>query len=97
MHPSKLDAALVKKVAHLARLEISDSQAEAYASQLSVIMEHIDKLSEVKVDGVEPLTHPVEGLELRKDLPREVPSEPTKVIATAPELAGTGYKVPPIL
>jgi aspartyl-tRNA(Asn)/glutamyl-tRNA(Gln) amidotransferase subunit C len=97
MQKTTLDVELVKKVAHLARLDISDASALAYSKQLSVIMEHIDKLSEVKVDGVEPLTHPNEGQGFRPDRVREKPVSTESVVATAPELAGSGYKVPPIL
>lgn len=97
MQKTRLDVELVKKVAHLARLDIHDAAAQAYSTQLSVIMEHIEQLASVNVEGVEPMTHPVEGQRFRPDQVREKSIPTENVTGTAPELAGSGYKVPPIL
>lgn len=44
----------VRHIAKLARLQISDSEVEKYAKELSAILEYVEKLKEVKTDGVEP-------------------------------------------
>lgn len=58
--------ALTKKdvlhVAKLARLTISDAEAEKFTGQLASIFEHLDKLAEVDTEGV-PETSQVNGLE----------------------------------
>jgi aspartyl-tRNA(Asn)/glutamyl-tRNA(Gln) amidotransferase subunit C len=48
----------VRWIAHLARLEMSPSDCEVMAQQLSLLLEFVDQLSAVKTVGVEPLAHP---------------------------------------
>ncbi len=49
----------VRKVARLARLAIDDERAARYAEQLGRIVGYVERLSELDLDGVEPLTHPI--------------------------------------
>ena len=51
-----IDVATVKKVASLSRLRESDERLEALAGELSSILVWIEQLSEVDVEGVEPMT-----------------------------------------
>ena len=51
-----------RKIAHLARLDLSDQDLEKYASQLSHVLEHIDQLSQLDTTGVAQ-TAQVTGLE----------------------------------
>jgi aspartyl-tRNA(Asn)/glutamyl-tRNA(Gln) amidotransferase subunit C len=51
----------IKHIADLARLELSAEELEKYGSQLSAVLEYIEQLSEVNVEGVEP-TAQVTGL-----------------------------------
>ena len=63
-----LDRAAVGRVARLARIRIPDDEVERLAQELSAILDWIDKLGEVDVSGVEPMTAVVDS-----DLPaREV-------------------------
>jgi aspartyl-tRNA(Asn)/glutamyl-tRNA(Gln) amidotransferase subunit C len=48
----------VRHVAKLARLRLTDEQLELYRDQLSTVLDHIGKLNELDVDGVEPMAHP---------------------------------------
>jgi aspartyl-tRNA(Asn)/glutamyl-tRNA(Gln) amidotransferase subunit C len=48
----------VRHVATLARLRLTDEQLQQYRGQLSTILEHIAKLNELDVEGVEPMAHP---------------------------------------
>ncbi len=48
----------VRHVAKLARLRLTDDQLEQYRGQLSKILDHIAKLNELDVEGVEPMAHP---------------------------------------
>lgn len=47
----------VKKIANLARIEISDKEAEKYSSELSDILGFVEKLNEADTKGVEPIAH----------------------------------------
>lgn len=48
-------------VAWLARLALTDDELDRFAGQLSAVLSHIDKLREVDVTGVEPMTMAVEA------------------------------------
>jgi aspartyl-tRNA(Asn)/glutamyl-tRNA(Gln) amidotransferase subunit C len=47
----------VKKIANLARIEISEEEAEKYATELSDILGFVEKLNEADTDEVEPIAH----------------------------------------
>jgi aspartyl-tRNA(Asn)/glutamyl-tRNA(Gln) amidotransferase subunit C len=89
-----IDREQVLHVARLARLELSETEVERMASELSTILDHIEKISELDLEGVPPTTHVVEVENaLRPDEPR--PSLPREVVlAAAPELADGGFAVP---
>ena len=60
-----VDAATVKRVAHLARIRVSDDEAEALRGELNAILGFVEQLNEVDVSGVEPMTS-VLPMEMRK-------------------------------
>ena len=62
----------VRKVARLSRLAIDESQIPRYADQLSSILQHIERIQELDVEGVEPMAHP---LPLNNRLDDDVPTE----------------------
>jgi aspartyl-tRNA(Asn)/glutamyl-tRNA(Gln) amidotransferase subunit C len=47
----------VQKIANLARIEITDQEAEKYAKELSDILGFVEKLNEADTEGVEPIAH----------------------------------------
>jgi len=49
-----------KHIAKLARIGLSEKEIEKYQEDLSKILDYIEKLKEVDVEGVQPLSHPVE-------------------------------------
>lgn len=58
----------VRRIAHLARIEISDAQAAATLSQLNDIFKMIEEMQRVDTAGVEPMAHPLGGVQrLRED------------------------------
>jgi aspartyl-tRNA(Asn)/glutamyl-tRNA(Gln) amidotransferase subunit C len=84
----------VLHVARLARLRLSDEEVARMQGELSTILDHIEKLNELDLEGVEPTSHVVE-LEnvLREDVPR--PSLPReKPLEQAPDVAAGGFRVP---
>jgi aspartyl-tRNA(Asn)/glutamyl-tRNA(Gln) amidotransferase subunit C len=89
-----IDREQVLHVARLARLELRADEVEQVAGELSKILEHIEKIGELDLDGVAPTTHVVEVAgALRADEPR--PSLPREVaLANAPAVAEDGFRVP---
>ncbi|MFA5925586.1 MAG: Asp-tRNA(Asn)/Glu-tRNA(Gln) amidotransferase subunit GatC [Parcubacteria group bacterium] len=47
----------VKKIANLARIEISEQEAEKYSTELSDILGFVEKLNEMDTEGIEPIAH----------------------------------------
>lgn len=87
----------VKYVAKLARLKVGPDELDRFAGQLSGILNHIDKISELDLSGVEPTSHVI-GLAnvFREDEPR--PSvEREEALANGPEVERGAFRVPPIL
>jgi len=95
--PEKIDAAQVRKVAKLARLELTDAEVQEFTGQLGAILGYVEKLNELDTADVEPLAHclPVTNV-LRKD--ESCASLGTeRVLANAPQRDGPFFKVPKIL
>jgi aspartyl-tRNA(Asn)/glutamyl-tRNA(Gln) amidotransferase subunit C len=90
-----LDRTQVLHVARLARLELSEPEIERMAAELSKVLEHIEKIGELDLDGVPPTSHVVDVVNvLREDEPR--PCLPREVVlASAPEpVPEGGFGVP---
>jgi aspartyl-tRNA(Asn)/glutamyl-tRNA(Gln) amidotransferase subunit C len=84
----------VLHVAKLARLGLSEDEVKTMAGELSGILEHVDRISELELDDVAPTSHVVE-LEnvLRADVPHE--SLPRDVaLASAPDPVDGAFRVP---
>ena len=89
-----IDREQVLHVARLARLRLDDEEIERIAGELSGILEHVDRIASLDLDGVEPTSHVV-SLEnvLRPDEPRQ--SWPRDVVLeSAPDPAGGAFRVP---
>lgn len=89
-----IDREQVLHVARLARLELTDEEVERMSGELSAVLGHIEKISELDLDGVPPTTHVVEVTNaLRPDEPD--PSLPREVaLEQAPAVADGGFLVP---
>jgi aspartyl-tRNA(Asn)/glutamyl-tRNA(Gln) amidotransferase subunit C len=84
----------VLHVARLARLRLSEEEVERMAGELSGILEHVDRIAELDLEGVELTSHVVD-LEnvLRPDEPR--PSWPReRALEQAPDPADGAFRVP---
>ena len=60
-----VDAATVRRIAHLARIAVADDDVEHLRGELNSILAFVEQLSEVNVDGVEPMTSVI-PVEMRK-------------------------------
>jgi len=56
---TKIDEALTRRVANLARLELTDEEVKIFTQQIAGILKYVDQLQELDVSQVEPLTHPM--------------------------------------
>ena len=87
----------VEKIAHLARLDIDDSLKETLSVQLSHILDYIDTLKHVDVQGVTPASGAAfMNNVLREDRTHDAPG-PDVTLANAPERDGDFYTVPRVV
>jgi aspartyl-tRNA(Asn)/glutamyl-tRNA(Gln) amidotransferase subunit C len=89
-----LDRDQVLHVAALARLELTDEEVERMASELSHVLDHIEKIRELDLDGVPPTSHVVDVVNaLRPDEPQPSLTH-EEALASAPEPLQGGFGVP---
>ena len=87
----------VLHVAHLARLNIDDSNIDALADQVGKILEYVDMLGQVNTDGVKPATHAVFVTNALREDAETVHMELEKVLAGAPEKQDGNFVVPKVI
>ncbi|HXZ46005.1 MAG TPA: Asp-tRNA(Asn)/Glu-tRNA(Gln) amidotransferase subunit GatC [Pseudolabrys sp.] len=51
-----VDASTVRRIAHLARIAVAEEEVEHLKGELNAMLAFVEQLSEVKVEGVEPMT-----------------------------------------
>ncbi|NLJ83786.1 MAG: Asp-tRNA(Asn)/Glu-tRNA(Gln) amidotransferase subunit GatC [Halanaerobiaceae bacterium] len=87
----------IERLADMASMKISASEADKFAGQLNEILQYVEKIKEVDTEGVMPTLYPV-SLE---NVFREDKVEPSlareKVLANAPEEKDGQFRVPRIM
>lgn len=96
----KLTEERVRYVANLANLALTDEEVSRFSEDLNQILDHIDKLSELDTENVEPMTQVLFDVEdtatMRADVPGPTLSN-SEALANAP-LSGAGhFKVPLVI
>ncbi len=92
-----LTAADVKKIAHLARLNMSDTDVEVYSKQLSSILEFVEQMNKADTTGIEPLAHSIEiAAPMRDDQVSET-NQRAAFQAIAPQVEAGLYLVPKVI
>lgn len=87
----------VQHIALLSRLEFGAEQADAFAAQLSRILEHVDQLGKLDTDGIEPTSHALKLTNvMRPDATRPSLSN-AEALANAPDKEAGCFRVPPII
>ena len=92
-----MDTETVKRIAHLARIDVADGELDPLADELGAIIGWVEQLGEVDTSGVEPMTSVAEvTLPRRAD---EVTDGGLRddVLANAPEHEKGFYTVPKVV
>ena len=92
-----VDKDTVKRVARLARIAVTDEEAESLKGELNTILGFVEQLNEVDVSGVEPMTAVVP---LRMKMRDDVVTDGDivdKVVANAPAAADRFFVVPKVV
>jgi len=92
-----VDANLVRRIAHLARIRIDDDEIEPLRGELNAILAFFEQLAEVNVEGVEPMTS-VTPMEMKKR-PDVVTDggDPEAIMKNAPAREDNFFLVPKVV
>lgn len=92
-----VDLATVKRVAHLARIAVTDEDAAKMQAELNAILGFVEQLNEVDVEGVEPMTSVVEmAMKKRADVVTEG-DKAADIVANAPISEDHFFLVPKVV
>ena len=99
MVPRMADTSIdVRYVANLARINLTDDEVERFGSQLAGVMTHIEKLSEVDVEGIEPASTQVASATNRVRSDEPVPSIPAEgFLQNTPDQSQGQLRVPKVV
>lgn len=95
--PMSVDHATVRHIARLARIAVTDAEADALVPELNNILGWIEQLQEVDVEGIEPMTAVIPNhLRLRDDVVNDGDRQ-ADVLANAPTAEHGFYAVPKVI
>ena len=92
-----MDIEEVRKVASLARLELSDDELKTYGEQLTQILGYVKVLDEVDIEGVDPMPHAVDLQNIFREDERQPSLDRADALSNAPKTDGQFFQVPQIL
>ncbi len=87
----------VQKIAHLARLEITEAEEKQLTTQLSNILQYFEQLSELDTQNVPPTTRAIELSNITRQDEVKGYGDREALLKEAPEPDGDYFRVPQIL
>lgn len=94
---SKIDRDEVRKVAHLARLELASDEEEQLTTQLSSILEYFEQLSELDTADVPPTARAIDVSNVTRVDQHQPCADRQTILDCAPDRADEFFKVPQIM
>ena len=92
-----VDADTVRRIAHLARIAVAEDEVAHLQGEINAILAFVEQLSEVNVDGVEPMTSVIPmSLKKRADVVTDG-DNPDAVLANAPAREDHFFLVPKVV
>ena len=86
----------VEHVAKLARLELTEAEKEMFTHQLGDVLAHVEKMNEVDTNGVEPMNHPIDFVNVMREDNKIYENTREELMSNAPDVEGEFFKVPKI-
>ena len=93
----KITRELLDKIAHLARLELNEKDAEKMMHDMSAIVDWMEKLNEVNTDGIEPLTSMSHEVNVLREDQVKNQLDHESVLKNAPQKDLDYFHVPKVL
>ncbi len=92
-----VDADTVRRIAHLARIAVAEDEVEHLKGELNAILAFVEQLSEVNVEGVEPMTS-VTPMDMKKRADEVTEGGiPDDIVRNAPATEGHFFLVPKVV
>lgn len=92
-----VDAATVRRIAHLARIAVAEDEVEHLQGELNAILAFVEQLSEVDVEGVEPMTS-VTPMRIKQRPDVVTDGEiPEQIVQNAPATENDFFLVPKVV
>ena len=92
-----VDAATVRRIAHLARIAVAEEEIEHLRGELNAMLAFVEQLGEVKVEGVEPMTSVTPmAMKKRPDVVTDG-GDADAVLRNAPAREGNYFVVPKVV
>jgi aspartyl-tRNA(Asn)/glutamyl-tRNA(Gln) amidotransferase subunit C len=92
-----VDADIVRRIAHLARIAVADSEVENLRAELNAMLAFVEQLQEVNVEGVEPMTSVTPmAMKKRHDVVT-AGDDAEAVLKNAPQSADNFFLVPKVV
>ena len=92
-----LDKSDIEKIAQLARLQISDDEAQQVTSRITDILALIDQMQAVDTSGVEPMAHPLDMVQRLRDDEVTEQDQREAMLKLAPASEDGVYLVPKVI
>ncbi|MBD2664668.1 aspartyl/glutamyl-tRNA(Asn/Gln) amidotransferase subunit C [Richelia sinica FACHB-800] len=92
-----IDRELVRKVANLARLELTSDEEEKFTTQLGSILDYVEQLNQLDVSNVPPTTRAIDVKNITREDELKPYPERDAILNCAPDQEGDFFKVPKIL
>lgn len=92
-----IDREQVKKVAHLARLELSAKEEEQFTTQLGDILQYFEQLSELDTSSVKPTARAIDVSNVTRSDELQSFGDRELILDCAPDRADEFFKVPQIM
>lgn len=93
----RITTEVVAKVARLARLELSEGELTAATEQLGDMLDHFADIDALDLADIEPMTQPVELVNVMRDDVVQATLDRDEVLAAAPDAVDGRFGVPPII
>ena len=92
-----VDADTVRRIAHLARIAVADSEVENLRAELNAMLAFVEQLQEVDVAGVEPMTSVTPMVMKKRHDVVTAGDDAEAVLKNAPQSADNFFLVPKVV
>ena len=93
----KLDEKTVNKIASLAKLEFNGEEKDAILEDMNKMLDFVGKLEEVNTDGVEPLIHITDEMNILREDIAHTDITQKEALKNAPKKDSTYFKIPKVI